>query len=337
MERDIQDTYLSELSEHLSQNWSKIGTRIGWFDPSIGLKDPGFEDPERIRQAAEESIETGAQVAVELPSGVRGLAIPVFSGGRCLGSLIGLLPGSLAESSPGLLEIFVRHLEHLQERNQREEELTVLSQELSGRYEELSLIYKLGQDLQITDDPGRFLERFSQDLLDLIGARGLMLLVVHRLTGKESCFEVGQLPVSGDSAKSVCRYILGLGQNRHEPIILSDISAHPSLVHVLKTTRMELLAWPLKPSAASQGILVAVGAGRSEEFDSSDAKLLGSIAEHTASFLQNRFLLADIEELLTGFLTSLVSAIDAKDPYTRGHSQRVAYIAQVIAESLGWS
>jgi HD-GYP domain-containing protein (c-di-GMP phosphodiesterase class II) len=85
-------------------------------------------------------------------------------------------------------------------------------------------------------------------------------------------------------------------------------------------------------------VLFAVGTGDSiDRFDSTDAKLLGSIAEHTASFLQNRFLLADIQDLLTGLLTSLVNAIDAKDPYTRGHSQRVAFIGRRIAESMGLS
>jgi putative two-component system response regulator len=38
-----------------------------------------------------------------------------------------------------------------------------------------------------------------------------------------------------------------------------------------------------------------------------------------------------------GAMSALVSAIDAKDPYTRGHSQRVALLSRQIAEAAGLS
>ena len=35
-------------------------------------------------------------------------------------------------------------------------------------------------------------------------------------------------------------------------------------------------------------------------------------------------------------LTALSHAIEARDPFTRGHSARVSVIAEVIARKLGW-
>jgi HD-GYP domain-containing protein (c-di-GMP phosphodiesterase class II) len=306
MYRESQKTYLSELAEELAKTWSKTGAKISWSEEETSV-----------------------------PSEDR--VFPVCCGGRVVGDLICELPEELAGQSEGLHEIFRHHLEQIQRNYQGENELVSLSQELSGSYEELSLIYKLGQDMQITDDPGTYLKRFSEDLLELIHARGLLLLVNHRLNGDESCVEIGTLPVTGESARAVGRYLQELTGGLNEAVILSDLSPHPSLVRIFKTSSMGILAWPVRSNGLVLGLLVAFNADPEMSFDSTDAKFLGSIAEHTGSFLQNRFLLGDIQELLTGFLTSLVNAIDAKDPYTRGHSQRVAFIGQRIAESMGLS
>jgi len=42
-------------------------------------------------------------------------------------------------------------------------------------------------------------------------------------------------------------------------------------------------------------------------------------------------------ELFIGTIRMLANAIDAKDPYTRGHSERVAYYSTVVAKQLGMS
>ena len=43
------------------------------------------------------------------------------------------------------------------------------------------------------------------------------------------------------------------------------------------------------------------------------------------------------QEALVATLCALTSALDARDPYTRGHSDRVAAYSVAIADMLGWS
>jgi putative nucleotidyltransferase with HDIG domain len=43
------------------------------------------------------------------------------------------------------------------------------------------------------------------------------------------------------------------------------------------------------------------------------------------------------KQMFVGTIRSLAAAIDAKDPYTRGHSERVAHYSEMIAKSMGLS
>jgi len=74
-----------------------------------------------------------------------------------------------------------------------------------------------------------------------------------------------------------------------------------------------------------------------QEFGTSEAALLGSAGSILASHAHNVALLKQKEDLLTSVIRAMVSAIEAKDQYTRGHSDRVALFGQVLAKELGLS
>jgi HD-GYP domain-containing protein (c-di-GMP phosphodiesterase class II) len=85
-----------------------------------------------------------------------------------------------------------------------------------------------------------------------------------------------------------------------------------------------------------QGIGILIGLNKQgADFDSCDAKLLGSIAGQGSVFLANHRMYAELQDLLMGVLHSMTESIDAKDPYTCGHSRRVAQISRRLAISQG--
>ena len=73
----------------------------------------------------------------------------------------------------------------------------------------------------------------------------------------------------------------------------------------------------------------------SGDFDSQDSKLLNSIANESAIYLENAMLFEDVHGLMMGLLHSLTSAVDAKDAYTCGHSERVAMLARQLTLEAG--
>jgi putative nucleotidyltransferase with HDIG domain len=53
--------------------------------------------------------------------------------------------------------------------------------------------------------------------------------------------------------------------------------------------------------------------------------------------LQNAYLFNDLKRSYFDTIQGVTNSIEARDPYTTGHSQRVGQIAKAIAEELGWS
>src|SRR3989449_11546653 len=62
-------------------------------------------------------------------------------------------------------------------------------------------------------------------------------------------------------------------------------------------------------------------------------KLAGSLASQAAVAIHNRRLYLSIRELFEGFVKASVTAIEARDPTTSGHSFRVADLTGAPAEA----
>lgn len=73
------------------------------------------------------------------------------------------------------------------------------------------------------------------------------------------------------------------------------------------------------------------------DFEEDDLKLLLILAQQTAISLENARLFEEVNELFLSSIKSLAETIDAKDPYTHGHVERVTKAAMAIAAEMGLS
>ncbi|GAB4531418.1 MAG: GAF domain-containing protein [Anaerolineales bacterium] len=74
---------------------------------------------------------------------------------------------------------------------------------------------------------------------------------------------------------------------------------------------------------------------RQGQFSAQDAHLLGLLANQAATIMEVANLYSGANELFFDVIEAMVTSIDAKDPYTQGHSRRVSDFSIAIASELG--
>ena len=97
------------------------------------------------------------------------------------------------------------------------------------------------------------------------------------------------------------------------------------------------LGLPLVTDGSVLGALCLVKEGGSGPFAPSDVDFLSVLCSQAAIAIKNSQLFEELQDHFIGTTVALAVALEAKDPYTRGHSERVARYAARIAEEMGFS
>lgn len=121
----------------------------------------------------------------------------------------------------------------------------------------------------------------------------------------------------------------------NEPIVISDLETGNSLsVFKLESRMNSAVAVPLKTRKEEVGMLV-LNSTSGHAFTDDHALLLSTFGSQAAIAIVNAKLYQNLKKMLVGVIFSFSAAIEAKDPYTEGHSSRVAEYAIAIGTQIG--
>ncbi|MFH2055410.1 MAG: HD domain-containing phosphohydrolase [bacterium] len=97
-----------------------------------------------------------------------------------------------------------------------------------------------------------------------------------------------------------------------------------------------LISCPLAASGKVVGVLNLVRSEAHREFSTGEMQSLKIIASKAAYLLGNAELIDDLQDSYLSTISAFAAAVEARDHYTRGHTERVTYLCELIARELGW-
>jgi HD-GYP domain-containing protein (c-di-GMP phosphodiesterase class II) len=238
-----------------------------------------------------------------------------------------------------------------------------LMEQISQDFEELSWLRSLTQRIEHCDvctDTASVAGELLPQLRELVGAETLLLI-----ESAQNASDAGESVLASECSLRVSHCS---GESRHaaefaydvvtsfaeraqsRPLVLNDLDRQEQHSSANGQVR-SLILLPLARHDHRFGWLLAVnrraGSRQSDdagtplpgldEFGTVEVGMLQSAAVLLTTHAHNAALFREKEELLVGTIKSLVRTLEARDAYTRGHSDRVAAVARIIAREVGYS
>jgi putative nucleotidyltransferase with HDIG domain len=245
-----------------------------------------------------------------------------------------------------MLELLV---EKFQAEIKAEKQIEMVGTELSQTYEELVLLHKLSTNMKVTESDANFLQMACDSLTEIVCVEGIAILLEKTIDDKQQLVVAagsGLIDIDEQTAAILHSGLMEEINSGKEALLDSEVDS--AFKYDWPDNINNIIAVPLCGKEKTEsgitgknengncvmGLMVAINRIGKQDFDSTDIKLFNSVAGGCAVFVENGRLFKDLKELFIGSLKALTSSIDAKDKYTHGHSERVAFISRWIAEKL---
>ncbi|MGB9720119.1 MAG: HD domain-containing phosphohydrolase [bacterium] len=132
--------------------------------------------------------------------------------------------------------------------------------------------------------------------------------------------------------------IVGWVAQHKKPLLVADVTKDPRWFKgVDKKTKFvtrSIIAVPLFVKGKIIGVAEVLNKRGNKKFNQADLEMYSALANQIAIAIENASLYRELDDLFLSSIRAIVEAIDAKDPYTKGHSARVVEYALLIGEGM---
>src|SRR3990172_8277757 len=331
---------LDEKTEFVKKAMEGKAPIVISHSPFLPVSDSLAGESEKRRIGEAERM-SGGELFSWLPDISTIAVMPLIGKTDCLGPIIGIFksPKEFAERDKKLMQGISHQVSTALEQARLYKETVNKSMELSHKIETIQVMHEIDRSILSTLEAEEILETVTRLVSKVISCDMATVSLVdkerHGFIYKAgfgvTFIQKGQLvPFKDTSAAEV---VVKEGRINH----ISNLAEVKGLLPVeekfLKDGFLSHIRLPLLVKGEIYGLLT-VGAKRPSAFTPEDLSTLEKIASQIGVALENARLVKDLEELFLNTIKTLSSSIDAKSPWTRGHSERVTRYALSIAREM---
>jgi len=218
-----------------------------------------------------------------------------------------------------------------------ERKLSLTSRKLEARNRELASIYRLSETIGSERQINRLCERTAEEICRTLSVETVCILLLDEHTGDlvTATSRHGAIVGAYHPRVKAGDGLLWQAMKTGKPLNLPGGSAANQFSG--PQVGQAGIAVPIRTRGRTLGVIYACGKQDGHEFSARERDMLCGISNQAAFALDNATLYHDLENLFVGIAWSFASALDAKSPWTAGHSKRVTQYAVAIAEQLDQS
>ncbi len=305
----------------------------------------GEMDEKLKRKLIEWTFKTGIHIMSNQPSGEAKLKEYLFNEKNMV-----VFPITYKERIVGILELSNKEGSF---NDEDLEMIEIFASDMASAFENFQLYHQMNDKIRRLEALIETSLHFSQ-ILDLQRLLDIILRRAEEVMEAEasSVFQVDEknrelyfVLATGHKAEEVKkirvpfgRGVVGWVYEHGEPLLVADVSSDPRWYGIVdkesKFITKSILAVPLKVKDKTIGVAEVLNKRGGKSFTQEDLELFEAMGRQIAIALENANLYKELDELFMSSIKSIVAAIDAKDPYTEGHSKRVVEYSMMIAKGM---
>ena len=268
---------------------------------------------------------------------------PVVIKDRVLAALIIYFPEPFTSFAMGQAFLLKKHIERLVELNN---ELDNLTEEIVHNYEEFSILNDINKSIEGILNQDEICKIVAEKAMDLINGKRAAILIKSKennhfeMTYSHGLPKKDILKCKLNFKKGICDYVLKNGQSviiNSPEQFLSIPDFENKKCSFCPICSLPFILSPFKSGEKIIGLIAVSGKKNGANFNSRDLKLLDILSMQAGLAINNAELFKEREKILLQGVSTLVEAIEAKDPYSSGHSKRVAHYTECLCKELGLS
>ncbi|NQT80012.1 MAG: GAF domain-containing protein [Candidatus Aminicenantes bacterium] len=201
----------------------------------------------------------------------------------------------------------------------------------------LETIYEVGKAINSIQTVDELLDQIAETLLSVYSDVQRVCILLEKDGDYEPKFIKSRSDVPPRPFQ-ISRSIIKRSVEEEVCILANDASSDDRFVaseSVLTMNLRSVMCAPLVSKGAVLGLIYLDNREKPNCFDENDVALLSALANQSAIAIDNSRLYEDVQKAYHESILALMNTVEAKDPYTRGHSQRTSRYALGIAQEMG--